>query len=69
MHDVTTALGLVQRLSDTKNIAIPYYIVMTKYYVRWDACTPLPWEKVSNTIRYRRGETVERSGDFQNTQF
>ena len=29
-----------------------------------DAYTPQPEEIVFNTVRYRRSETVQRSGDF-----
>ena len=33
-----------------------------------DARTPQPREIVFNTMRYRRSETVQRSGDFQSKQ-
>ena len=33
-----------------------------------DAHIPQSWEIALNTMRYKRSETVSRSGDFQNRQ-
>ena len=52
-----------------QDIVVQSICLFVSFFAHRDAHTPQPGEIASDTMSYRKGETVQKSGDFQNRQF